>query len=606
MPEPLKNLHDSIAKADKATKDFTKDLKGLDATGTKALKDLDEAAKKTKSSMEHLKDAGNKVVDSFDAMTQGATVLPGVLGKLERKLMDLDERWKSNRKTVMDMGLSWRNEFGKMLGAADHWDYKMSQLSVNLYTDLSKIQEAATQLSDFFNPSEIFDTEGLRYAGKSMGLVETSMRLAMATGMDFADVSNFMKTTIKGLGIGAKDAANYFVLMANKTKEAGMSMKAFMPIIQDISKDYMMYGLDMRGAIQETVNISKAMGNNKMIVGDLAKAMMGGFKGMSDSGEAFFGLMGKMPGSTGGALEAALGFERSLTDKGKGLKDVVTGMATTLKGLFGGQLLNREKAIATNQAPQYWQQRSLTMSQMGMDKATADKFLTFLAARDEGKTELNGENVNQTLEDLTKTSTDYAKETTTATQQLLLETKNLVSISRKNLVVSAALDNLKHLKVGGAVINTLWSVGQAIMANQMLSAIVSGSLGSMSAGAGAITGAGILAAAGVGAMAFAATDLIQGGKATKTLFGNNQEPNIADISKKAFGGIVTQPTLALVGEGGRAERITNVGSEIGGDIRIIVDIKDGIRTIAQKTINYNIATHQLSPGRAGELGVAHR
>ena len=110
----LRNSGREMNETAKDAKDLADKMAGVKTAFQKSSEAMNEFSSKVGSVM-------SGVVSDIDKL---ATAVPTTA--LAAQLNKIDERWKANRKVVMDVGLAWRNEFKSMLTSANTWDYRMS------------------------------------------------------------------------------------------------------------------------------------------------------------------------------------------------------------------------------------------------------------------------------------------------------------------------------------------------------------------------------------------------------------------------------------------------------------------------------------------------
>lgn len=264
--------------------------------------------------------------------------------------------------------------------------YRRAIVDAATSTGLSVAQTAEafqTLAKSGVDPRELLNatwlTANSKEATQAVNSLQQAMLFAKGAGLEMSTVGSLLSQSMTTMGLGTEDAVKKLGVFA--AAQAGSRLA-----IEDVAKDVMsgagalkFYGENVDSAAAIYQNFVKSLGAGKEgLAGDLFKGVIQGISQMSDGWRAFIGMTGQVGGGTGGAIGGALRVEQAI-ETGN-LEGIMGDLKETLTRFSGSPIMGRDAAIASGQEQQYFVQRQLLGSSLGInDPGQANKVLEMLS-----------------------------------------------------------------------------------------------------------------------------------------------------------------------------------------------------------------------------------
>jgi hypothetical protein len=458
--------------------------------------------------------------------------------------------------------------------------YQVAQATGN---SIESVSEYMAQLN--LIPGALTDI--IEVDGTAKNAAETSLKVAAASGISQVDMLRRTQNAYRELGLEIEGSVGMIARMASASQDLKIPMDMVQSYTDESAKKFRMLGINADGAINildKMATSLKGSGLAPEAIKELATSMVDGIAKMSEGTKAF------VSGATGGPGGLAGGFEIDLLIK-QGQLDKVSEMVTeSMQKQFGKVVTLEDANKNPSQAAELLRQVEFLKQVAGVAKDNQEAY-RILEAMQKGEQFDVGPSV-KTPEEALRTSVELGNNI----QKSQLNVLTVIQNEMERLVQIQALNNRELLQkyIGAKEGSSMSGILAEFTRKSSQEAAASG--------AGVVSGGqrrtlDELTSSGAKSLGDALKMGMDGAKSLVARVQEDANEKKVDLAKQKAERDALHPTAPLANPASvlrpveaKAETKKAEGVDVdrkqlmNGNIHILVDIKDGIKTIASEVV----------------------
>lgn len=455
--------------------------------------------------------------------------------------------------------------------------------------------KSVASVSEYMNQLNLIPgalSDIIEIEGASMSATEASLKVSAAFGISQVDMLRRTQSAYRELGLEIGDSVAMIARMGSASQDLKIPMDMVQSYTDESAKKFRMLGINADGAINILDRMAtslKGSGLAPEAIKDLAASMVDGIAKMNEGTKAF------VSGATGGPGGLAGGFEIDLLIK-QGQLDKVSEMVTEAMQKQFGKVVTLEDANKNpNQAAELLRQVEFLKQVAGVAKDNQEAYRILEAMQKNEQFDV-GQSV-RTPEESLRTSVELG----TNVQKSQLNVLTVIQNEMERLVQIQALSNREMLQkyVGAKKGSSMSDILGAFTEKSSGKAVMSG--------AGVASGDQLrtldqLASSGARSLGDAFKMGMDGVKGLVAEVQKDADNSGGKLDRKKAETNALRPTVPLANPAvvfkpveAKAKPKKAEGLDVDrqqlmdGNIHIVVDIKDGIKTIASEVVTAKLA-----------------